>query len=125
MAIEPNMFSKINIVMYLILSLNISCEKVEEGFNTIEKTVICTDATINLVSAFNDYMAFPDPDNCNTLKDVSSYYVSNDCKDTTGFGDVDINVRFILDSLMCITTSTLMGNVKHKKLINSNVTIVP
>ena len=101
--IESNMISKINIVMCLILSLNISCEKVEEGFNTIEKTVICTDATINLVSAFNDYMAFPDPDNCNTLKDVSSYYVSNDCKDTTGFGDVDINVRFILDSLMCIT----------------------
>ena len=75
MIIESNMISKINIVMCLILSLNMSCEKVEEGFNTIEKTVICTDATINLVSAFNDYMAFL-IDNCNTLKDVSSYYVS-------------------------------------------------
>ena len=101
--------------MCLILSLNMSCKKVEEGFNTIEKTVICTDATINLVSAFNDYMAFPDPDNCNALKDVSSYYVSNECKDTTGFSDVDINVRFILDSLMCITTPTLMVNIDHKK----------
>ena len=125
MIIESNMFNKINIVMFLILSLNISCKKVEEGFNTIEKTVICTDATFNLVSAFNDYMSFPDSDNCNTLKDVSSYYVSNECKDTTGFGDVDINVRFILDSLICITTATLMGNVKHKKLINSDVTIIP
>ena len=102
------MFNKINIVLCLILPFYFSCKKVEEGFNTIEKTVICTDATINLVSAFNDYMAFPDPDNCNTLKDVSSYYVSNECKDTTGFGDVDINVRFILDSLMCITTPTMM-----------------
>ena len=72
------MFNKINIVLCLILSFHFSCKKVEEGFNTIEKTVICTDATINLVSAFNDYMAFPDPDNCNTLKDVSSYYVSNE-----------------------------------------------
>ncbi len=106
--IGTSMFNKINIVLCLILSFHFSCKKVEEGFNTIEKTVICTDATINLVSAFNDYMAFPDPDNCNTLKDVSSYYVSNECKDTTGFGDVDINVRFILDSLMCITTPTMM-----------------
>jgi len=102
------MSNKINIVMFIILSFHISCKKVEEGFNTIEKTVICTDATINLVSAFNDYMAFPDPDNCNALKDVSRYYVSNECKDTTGFGDVDINVRFILDSLMCITMPALM-----------------
>ena len=102
------MFNKINIVLCLILPIYFSSKKVEEGFNAIEKTVICTDATINLVSAFNDYMAFPDPDNCNTLKDVSSYYVSNECKDTTGFGDVDINVRFILDSLMCITTPTMM-----------------
>tara|TARA_B100001094_G_scaffold303860_1_gene332317 strand:- start:1038 stop:1382 length:345 start_codon:yes stop_codon:yes gene_type:complete len=109
------MFNKINTVLCLILSFHCSCKKVEEGFNTIEKTVICTDATINLVSAFNDYMAFPDPDNCNTLKDVSSYYVSNECKDTTGFGDVDINVRFILDSLMCITTPTLMFDVDLQK----------
>ena len=119
------MFNKINIIMCLILSLNMSCKKVEEGFNTIEKTVICTDATINLVSAFNDYIAFPDPDNCNALKDVSSYYVSNECKDTTGFGDVDINVRFILDSLMCITTPTLMVNIDHKKIMNSDLTIMP
>ena len=109
------MSNKINIVMFIILSFHISCKKVEEGFNTIEKTVICTDATINLVSAFNDYMAFPDPDNCNALKDVSSYYVSNECKDTTGFGDVDINVRFILDSLMCITMPTLIVDVVPQK----------
>ena len=113
--IGTSMFNKINIVLCLILSFHFSCKKVEEGFNTIEKTVICTDATINLVSAFNDYMAFPDPDNCNTLKDVSSYYVSNECKDTTGFGDVDINVRFILDSLMCITTPTWMFDVDLQK----------
>ena len=113
--IGTSMFNKINIVLCLILPFYFSCKKVEEGFNTIEKTVICTDATINLVSAFNDYMTFPDPDNCNTLKDVSSYYVSNECKDTTGFGDVDINVRFILDSLMCITTPTLMFDVDRQK----------
>ena len=109
------MFNKINIVMCIILSFHISCKKVEEGFNTIEKTVICTDATINLVGAFNDYIAFPDPDNCNALKDVSSYYVSNECKDTTGFGDVDINVRFILDSLMCITTPNFIVDVAPQK----------
>ena len=109
------MFNKISIVSCLILSFHFSCKKVEEGFNTIEKTVICTDATINLVGAFNDYIAFPDPDNCNALKDVSSYYVSNECKDTTGFGDVDINVRFILNSLMCITTPTLIVDVVPQK----------
>ena len=113
--IGTSMFNKINIVLCLILSFHFSCKKVEEGFNTIEKTVICTDATINLVSAFNDYMAFPDPDNCNALKDVSSYYISNECKDTTGFGDVDINVRFILDSLMCITMPTLIVDVVPQK----------
>ena len=115
MIIESNMISKINIVMCLILSFNIFCKKVEEGFKTIENTVICTDATINLVSAFNDYIAFSSPDNCNILKDVSNYYISNDCKDTTGFGDVDINVRFILDSLVCITMPTLMVDVDPQK----------
>ena len=109
------MFNKINIVLCLILSFHFSCKKVEEGFNTIEKTVICTDATINLVSVFNDYMAFPDPDNCNTLKDVSSYYVSNECKDTTGFGDVDINVRFILDTMACITVPGLILDLEPQK----------
>ena len=73
------MFNKINVGLCLILSFHFSCKKVEEGFNTIEKTVICTDATINLVGAFNDYMEFPDPYNCYTLKDASSYYFSNEC----------------------------------------------
>ena len=109
------MFNKINIVLCLILSFHFSCKKIEEGFNTIEKTVICTDATINLVSAFNDYMAFPDPDNCNALKDISSYYVSNECKDTTGFSDININVRFILDTMACITVPSLILDLDPQK----------
>ena len=109
------MFNKINIVLCLILSFHFSCKKVEEGFNTIEKTVICTDATINLVSAFNDYMAFPDLDNCNALKDISSYNVSNECKDTTGFSDININVRFILDTMACITVPSLILDLDPQK----------
>ena len=92
--------------MFCILFFYFSYKKVEDGFNTIEKTVICTDATINLVNAFNDYIVFPDSDNCNTLKDISSFYVFNDCKDTTGFCDIDINIRFILDTLVCYTMPT-------------------
>ena len=86
------MYYKFILIISLGLFFSFSCEEAKEA-------VVCTDATLDLVSASSTFNDSQTSDNCIALQSAASYYLSNNCSDTSGFGGAD--PAFIVDSLNC------------------------
>ena len=78
-------------LIFIFFTTFFSCEEIEE-----EK---CVDAKAEMLVAIANFTQNESSENCNALKLVAQEYVSNECTDTTGFGELEPN--FIADSLDC------------------------
>ena len=70
-------------LIFIFFTTFFSCEEIEE-----EK---CVDAKAEMLVAIANFTQNESSENCNALKLVAQEYVSNECTDTTGFGELEPN----------------------------------